>query len=282
MIQKRVSIVFNHHLAGASHAMGFECPEIAAQAAPGTFVMLREAQPRGYLLNRPFSIGNVDGNTIEIYYDTVGKATHAFAALHQGDELDVFGPLGTGFSVEPDAALRLLVAGGIGIAPFPFLAIELAKHRHGARTVVLAGYRASSHVILQKLFEQIGVAYEVATEDGSRGFKGFVTGLLEQKLGDASHRGDASRRLDEASGFVGLDTSVAVYACGPTPMLKRVAEITAARELFCELSLEQYMACGVGACLVCACRVRTPDGGGTYKMVCKDGPVFNAREVLFE
>lgn len=264
MIQKRVSIVFNHHLAGASHAMGFECPEIATEARPGTFVMLREAQPRGYLLNRPFSIGNVDGKTIEIYYDTVGKATHAFAALHQGDELDVFGPLGTGFSVEPEAALRLLVAGGIGIAPFPFLAIELAKHRHSARTEVLAGYRASSHVILQKLFEQIGVAYEVATDDGSRGFKGLVTELLE-------------RQLDENAG-----EPVAVYACGPTAMLARVAEIAAARDLFCELSLEQYMACGVGACLVCACRVRTPDGGGTYKMVCKDGPVFNAREVVFE
>jgi len=294
MIQKRVSIVFNHHLAGASHAMGFECPEIAAAAVPGTFVMMREVQPRGYLLNRPFSVGNVDGDTIEIYYDTVGKATHAFAKLDQGDELDVFGPLGNGFTLDQDVALNLLVAGGIGIAPFPFLAIELAKRKHAARTVVLAGYRSSSQMILEDLFDEIDVEYKVATEDGSRGFKGMVTGLLEQTLGDASPRGDAKPAggagavADEArasgtlAGFVQATRSVAVFGCGPTPMLKRVAEIASERELFCELSLEQRMACGVGACLVCACSTRTSDGGTAYKMVCKDGPVFNARDVVFE
>lgn len=264
MIQKRVPIVFNHHLAGASYAVGLECPEIAAAAAPGTFVMMREAHPRGYLLNRPFSIGNVDGDTIEIYYDTVGRATHAFAGLDKGDELDVFGPLGNGFSLDGDATLNILVAGGIGIAPFPFLAIELGKRKHAARTVVLAGFRTSHRAILKDLFEEIDVEYKLATDDGSRGFKGLVTGLLEREL-------DACKKKE-----------VALYACGPTPMLERVAAIAAERDLFCELSLEQHMACGLGACLVCACRTRTPDGATAYKMVCKDGPIFNAREVVFE
>ena len=290
MIQKRVPIVFNHHLTGASYALGFECPEIAAEAAPGTFVMMREVRPRGYLLNRPFSIGNVNADTVEIYYDTIGKATHAFAELDKGDELDVFGPLGNGFTLENGASLNILVAGGIGIAPFPFLGIELARRRHAARSVVLAGYRSSPNVILEELFEEIGVEYKVATDDGSRGFKGMVTELLEQEL-DA-HAKDkvsvATAYADEAqasgtlAGFVQATQSVAVYACGPTPMLERVAAIATKRDLFCELSLEQHMACGVGACLVCACNTKTPDGGHAYKMVCKDGPIFNARDVVFE
>jgi len=264
MIQKRVPIVFNHHLAGESYTLGFQCPEIAAAAAPGAFVMMREVQPRGYLLNRPFSIGNVDDDTIEITYDAVGRATRAFAELDKGDELDVFGPLGRGFTVRTDAAVNLLVAGGIGIAPFPLLAIELARRKHDARTILLAGYRSADRVILEDFFDEIAVEYKVATDDGSRGFRGLVTELLEHELDD--HR----------------NAKVAVYACGPAPMLKRVAAIAAERDLFCEVSLEQQMACGVGACLVCACKTRTPDGGDAYKMVCKDGPVFNAREVVFE
>jgi dihydroorotate dehydrogenase electron transfer subunit len=264
MIQKQVPIVFNHHLAGQTHALGFECAEIAAAAAPGTFVMMREVEPRGYLLDRPFSIGNVDGDMIEIYYDTVGKATRAFAGLRKGDALDVFGPLGKGFRLDTWAKVNILVAGGIGIAPFPFLAIQLAKHRPQARSVVLAGFRSAPLVVLEELFREIGVEYKVATDDGSRGYNGFVTGLLEQELG---------QRTGE---------KVAVYACGPEPMLKRVAEIALERDLLCEMSLEQRMGCGVGACLVCACATRTPDGGTEYKMVCKDGPVFNARDVVFE
>jgi dihydroorotate dehydrogenase electron transfer subunit len=264
MIQKRVPIVFNHHLAGATHALGFDCAEIAHAAAPGTFVMMRELRPRGYLLNRPFSIGNVDGNTVEIYYDAVGKATRAFAELDKGDELDVFGPLGRGFTLDTWAKANVLVAGGIGIAPFPFLAIQLAKHRPQARTVVLAGFRSAPLVVLEDLFGEIGVEFKVATDDGSRGYSGFVTGLLEEEL--AAHAGQ----------------KVAIYSCGPEPMLKRVAEIAAGRDTFCELSLEQRMACGVGACLVCACSTRKSDGGTEYKMVCKDGPVFNARDVVFE
>jgi dihydroorotate dehydrogenase electron transfer subunit len=268
MIQKRVPIVFNHHLAGASYAVGLECPEIAAEAAPGNFVMMREARPRGYLLNRPFSVGNVDGDTIEIYYDTVGRATSAFASLDKGDELDVFGPLGNGFSLDGDATLNILVAGGIGIAPFPFLAIELAKRKHAARTEILAGFRTSHSAILEDLFDEIDVEYKLATDDGSRGFKGLVTGLLESEL-DACKNACKKRE-------------VALYACGPTLMLERVAAIAAERDLFCELSLEQRMACGVGACLVCACKTRTPNGASAYKMACKDGPVFNARDVVFE
>jgi dihydroorotate dehydrogenase electron transfer subunit len=263
MIQKRVPIVFNHHLAGASYALGFECPEIAREAAPGTFVMMREARPRGYLLNRPFSIGNVDDDTIEIYYDTVGTATCAFAGLDKGAELDVFGPLGRGFTLETWAKVNVLVAGGIGIAPFPFLAIELAKRRPQAQTVVLAGFRSAPLVVLADFFEEIGVEFKAATDDGSRGYNGFVTGLLKDEL-------DAH-----------ADDKVRVYACGPEPMLQRAAQITAERNVPCEMSLEQRMACGVGACLVCACSTKTPDGGSAYKMVCKDGPVFDARDVVF-
>jgi len=266
MIQKQVPIVFNHHLAGATHVLGFDCTEIAHAAAPGTFVMMREVRPRGYLLDRPFSIGNVNGNTIDIYYDTVGKATEAFAELGKGDALDVFGPLGHGFTLDTWAKVNLLVAGGIGIAPFPYLAIQLAKHRPQARSVVLAGFRSAPLVVLEHHFGEIGVEFKVATDDGSRGYNGVVTGLLEQEL-------DAHASKHE---------QVAVYACGPEPMLKRVAEVAVARDAFCELSLEQRMACGVGACLVCACNTRRKDGGTEYKMVCKDGPVFNARDVVFE
>jgi dihydroorotate dehydrogenase electron transfer subunit len=264
MIQKRVPIVFNHHLAGASYALGFQCAEIAHEAKPGTFVMMREARPRGYLLNRPFSIGSVDNDTVGIYYDTVGTATRSFAELDQGDELDVFGPLGTGFTLDTWTRVNILVAGGIGIAPFPFLAVELAKHRPQARTVILAGFRSAELIVLEELFGEIDVEYKLATDDGSRGYHGLVTGLLEQELGEHT------------------DDKVALYGCGPEPMLKRIAEIAATRDLFCELSLERRMACGVGACLVCACAIRTPGGGTEYKMVCKDGPVFNARDVVFE
>ena len=132
------------------------------------------------------------------------------------------------------------------------------------RTVMLAGFRTSASIILEQLFDEVGVDYKVATDDGSRGFKGLVTALFDQEL-------DGN-----------VDKNVAVYSCGPEPMLKRVAEITAERGLPCELSLEQRMACGVGACLVCACSTKTPDGGTTYKMVCKDGPIFDPRDVVLE
>ena len=217
------------------------------------------AAPPELSLRRPFSVAGVRGrSTIELLVELRGRATRALAELPEGSTLDVLGPLGRGFSEPVEGQACTLVAGGIGVAGLRMLAERLAARR--TPTVVLVGARTREGLLAGLLPSGgEGGRYEidVATEDGTAGYRGTVTELLEARLG----------ALGEPR----------VYCCGPPGMIREVARIAERQDLRCEALLEEVMACGVGACRGCV--VETHDG---YRPVCSDGPVFDVSELVFE
>lgn len=229
------------------------CPEVAAIAQPGQFVHIL---PKGYGLRRPISIAgiNPEEGTLRLVFAIRGRGTDALADLNVGDRMDMIAPLGHGFTLFPEAEHVVLIGGGIGVPPM----LPLAKY-YGEKATAISGFRSFPQVVLQEDLEKYGAQTICCTEDGTAGaVKGFVTSPLEQLLSE------------------GVD---AVYACGPTPMLKAVAAVCLRTGTYCEISLEERMACGVGACLGCACQTKNADGETQFVHVCKNGPVFKAEEV---
>lgn len=234
-------------------------PAVAVAAVPGQFAMLKVSRGADPLLRRPISIHSVSGGTVSFLYEVVGPGTDLLSRMRPGDEIECIGPLGTGFDVKAAVPSRkhmklpVLVAGGIGVAPLFFLAKEFKKA--GAAPLVFIGARTKPLVLCAKEFRKLGCEVCVATDDGSAGFHGRVTALLEATI---SHE------------------PLFVYACGPRPMLSEIARIAAEDRYFCQVSLEAHMACGIGACLGCV--VNTQSG---FKRVCKDGPVFDSQEIIW-
>ena len=229
------------------------CPEIAELAVPGQFAQLLAP---GFFLRRPISICGIDktAGTIRMVFEVRGNGTEALSRLNAGDNIDLMAPLGHGFTKTEGKAV--CVGGGIGVPPMLGIA-----SLYGADAAVITGFRNAAAVILQEDFIAAGCETILCTDDGSAGIHGFVTAALEDHL--------QSKKAD------------IIYACGPTPMLKAVAGIAEKYGIRCEVSLEQRMACGVGACLGCACRTER-DGKEQFLHVCKDGPVFDAKEVRFD
>lgn len=235
-------------------------------------VLCRPPQADGPLLRRPFSIHDADpaGEQIALLYEIRGRGTAALANRRPGEELDLLGPLGKGFAIpdSPDMSL-LLVGGGIAVAPLYFLARFLAGRRSLERATVLIGARTSEMLLCKAGFGAIGADVKVATDDGTAGYHGFVTGLMHEYV----------ESINQAHPPM-------VYACGPMLMLAAAADIARVHNLACQVSAEAKMACGIGACMSCVIKVR-PDAqasGGSFKYarVCKEGPVFDAHEVIWE
>lgn len=245
-------------------------PQEFASATPGQFVMVRIGGGIDPVLRRPFAIFDIgttvpaqSGATPQVYfemlYKVVGKGTAMLSGLHDTDIVDILGPLGTGFNLGDDNEEKLLVGGGIGLAPLYLLATELVRRKSPVR--LFAGGRTRDDILCITEFQRLGVECYTATEDGSLGTQGFVTVALNKHL-------DA------------LPGRATIYACGPDPMLHALAKIAAARDIPCQVSLEGYMACGVGACLGCVTpgknhSPQTPD----YRCVCTEGPVFESSEL---
>ena len=237
-----------------------EAPEIAAAARPGQFVMAACGVERDPLLRRPFSVHDVteDGG-LDLLIREVGRGTALLAALRAGERVSVLGPLGRGFSLpgESEQGEIALVGGGIGTAPLLFLArrlLERGRAAEGVHVLVGAAHAAEAR-ILREDFLELGCPVHISTDDGSLGHHGFVTELLPLLPAGINR----------------------ICACGPRPMMAAAARFAEARGIACEVSLETRMACGLGACLGCA--VPVPGEPNRYRHVCKDGPVFNAREV---
>ncbi len=230
------------------------CPEVAQVASPGQFVHIRA---NGFTLRRPISICGIDKEkgTLRIVFEVRGEGTAELTRLNEGELIDMLAPLGHGFTVDGNLDKVILIGGGIGTPPM----LPLAKI-YGAKAVAISGFRNASAVILQDDFKRTGADTVLCTDDGSAGYHGFVTDPLAKEL---------------ENGGIGM-----VYACGPMPMLKRIAAMCAEKNVPCEISLEERMACGIGACLGCACRTKRNDEE-YFAHVCKDGPVFNAEEVLW-
>ncbi len=227
-------------------------PAIAALADTGQFVTVCCAP---YLLRRPISLAGFDSRngTLHLVFEVRGKGTAWLSEMKEGESIDLLGPLGRGF--EFFAGKRaVLVGGGIGTPPL----LPLAE-KYGSNAAAVIGFRSRSAVILEEDFREAGNEVTVCTDDGSAGFPGLCTDALTACL--------ARRSAD------------VLYTCGPRPMMEKVAKIAAEHAVPCYVSLEERMACGVGACLGCVCR--TKSGGKTgMSRVCADGPVFDAREVF--
>lgn len=236
--------------------LALQAPDVARHAQPGQFVNMRCSQTLDPLLRRPFSINRIDSSsgTISVLYKVVGRGTELLANIHRGDSIDVLGPLGTGFELKPQGRKVVLIAGGIGIAPFYPLAEQLVNTNFDVTCLV--GARCDEEFAELNDLAELGVKIYCATEDGSRGEQGRVTNLLENTL--------AKINFDMA------------YACGPNPMLAAIKQICNRAQLPLQLSLEQIMACGLGVCLGCTCGKENDDG---FLHVCTDGPVVWAQEV---
>jgi len=228
----------------------------AGRPEPGQFVMLGplKGDSTDPFLNRPFSIHRLSGSDrLELLIAVVGRGTRIIGTLEPGQRLSLLGPLGNGFSLPDPKRPALLVAGGLGVAPLFFLAEELCSQ--GARPRLLYGAGSVDLLVPTDGLQAQGGSVKLATDDGSAGFHGFVSGLLEEEP-------------EEPGAYLA--------ACGPMEMLKAVADVAESRKLELEVSLESRMACGLGACL--GCTVFLP--GGANRRVCCDGPVFLAREVF--
>ena len=245
---------------------------------------LRDAACRQIILRRPFSFSDVKliSNTppalsVEVLYRVAGPATLRMTTLKPGDHINIIGPLGNGFSVPARRNRAILIAGGMGSPPLQHLAEYLRAYHPDINVVVFAGARslddfpftvriADDGTAVPVEFARLGDRACVATDDGSAGFHGLVTELAAQWLDDNSP--DPAETI--------------IYACGPEVMLAAVARLAAAHAIDCQVSMERMMGCGIGLCQSCAVET-APDAADatTYKLCCKDGPVFNSKEVSF-
>ena len=253
IVQQLCIVQSCREVAAKTFLIRFNSPEIGASSQPGQFVNILAAETgEGPLLRRPFSISRVEKNIIDVVFHVVGIATNLLSRKRFGDRIDVIGPLGQPYHVNAEYDTALLVAGGIGLAPFPFLKDELLKR--GKRVETFAGFRNGGQVITDYLQN-----VHIATDDGSNGFHGNVVQLLEASLIQNKY------------------PKVKIFACGPTVMLKALTELAKGMNVCCELSLEGQMACGFGICQGCA--VERTESTARYALVCKDGPAFLSTEV---
>ena len=275
--QHLVVVSENVRLATDTYRIRIECPELAAKIVPGQFLMLRFPGCSDPILGRPFAVYDTVLNSagqpvgLDVAYLKVGKLTGLLAECQAGDPLDIWGPLGNGFSAEPVEHL-IMVAGGIGQTPFLSLGRQfLGGRQYGkikqlqpSQSVTLCyGVRREDLLAGADDFRDCGIDLRISSDDGSIGHHGLVTDLLQQTLDEKPE--DACR----------------VVTCGPEPMMQAVAKLAIDRGVPCEVSLETPMACGIGICFSCVVKTYQPDGGWDYKRTCVDGPVFEAGKIVW-
>ena len=248
------------------YRLRLSAPAIAAVAQPGQFMLVSCGTPLDPLLRRPFSIFTVEreAGAVTLFYRIAGRGTAILTALRAGSEVNIMGPLGRGFSLPAPDQPALLVAGGMGVAPLYFLAQELT--RHGCATQVFYGTPTANQLFFAPELSQDGRQLQLATDDGSAGRKGTVTALLADYL--------AALPPD-------VLTQARVFACGPQGMLRHLCELLKQVDVSGEISLEERMACGVGACLACVCKTKSATAW-QYSRTCVDGPVFPVAEVIWD
>lgn len=248
------TVISQEMLADGVYSMWIQTDKIGKEALQGQFVSIY-TKDSGKLLPRPISLCEIDREQgrIRLVYRVVGAGTKEFSSYQTGDTVEVMGPLGNHFPLKGKKAF--LIGGGIGIPPMLELAKQLEKETDCVKQMIL-GYR--DVLFLNKEFESYGDVY-VATEDGSVGTKGNVLDAIKEN---------------------GLEADV-IFACGPTPMLRAIKEYAITNNIECYVSLEEKMACGIGACLACVCKSKEVDHHTNVnnKRICKDGPVFLATEV---
>ena len=249
--KEQAVIISQEEIAPAIYSLWIKTDKIAQYAKAGQFISIY-CEDGSRLLPRPISICEIDKEdcALHLVYRIAGAGTEEFSQKQTGDYLSVMGPLGNGFPLKSKKAF--LIGGGIGIPPM----LELAKQLNCEKQIIL-GYRNSDMFLLDE-FKKQGKVY-IATEDGSVGTKGNVMDAIRENA---------------------LEADV-IYACGPTPMLRAIKKYAEENGIECYISLEERMACGIGACLACVCKSREKDAHSNVnnKRICKDGPVFLSTEV---
>ena len=239
-------LIKNEEIADGIFDWIVENPNLSKLAQPGQFAHVNVP---GKTLRRPISICDATENTLRLVFQVKGEGTEIMSKIKTGEEVEILAPLGNGFKIEKGKKY-CFIGGGIGVPPMLYAA------KQAENPLVITGFRDKSLVILQEDFKKNGAEVVLTTDDGSAGVHGFVTDVLKERLSD----------IDE------------VCACGPIPMLKAISEICKGK-VPCQISLEERMGCGIGACLVCACKTKL-NGEEGYTHVCKNGPVYNAEEVV--
>ncbi len=262
MYAQTIQLIQREQVGPDYHLLEFECPQIAAAAQPGQFVHIRVTGDWDPLLRRPFSVlrTNEAEGSFQVLMRSVGRGTQMLAEAQSGTKFDIMGPLGNGFALPSPEGEAVLVAGGIGVAPLIFLATVLHEPQSYRYARGLFGARSEDDLCCWLEFSGVCDEFNAMTEDGSAGDQGLVTDFLPPQL-------------ERGAGCV--------YACGPTPMLAEVARQCQSAQIPCYASMEQWMGCGIGACLGCVIPTHA-SGTQRYQRVCKYGPVFEAGVVDWE
>ncbi len=273
-----VEVIENVEMAAGTCRIRLACPELSSRIVPGQFIMLRLAGIDDPLLGRPLAMYEVvldsagEPWALDVVYLVIGKMTSRLARVRAGQAIEVWGPLGNGFSLEAVDHL-VMVAGGIGQTPFLTLGQEAlgrrtygdtGRHAGWAKQATLC-YGARNERLLAGVedFRAAGIDVRISTDDGSAGHHGLVTDLIEPLVRNTKG-------------------SCRIVCCGPEPMLKATAAVARQLGLPCQVSLETPMACGMGICFSCVAKVRDNDGGWDYRRTCIEGPVFDAEKILFD
>ncbi|MFC1494706.1 dihydroorotate dehydrogenase electron transfer subunit [Thermodesulfobacteriota bacterium] len=259
IVEKSIKIISNRKITSDTYLMELESAELAKESGPGQFVMVKVGDSTDPLLRRPFSISDADKNgTVKILYRIVGKGTKILSNKKRGEFLSILGPLGSEFKFPNSGQKAVLIAGGIGIAPIFFLGQSLKPGNFD----FLVGFKTFEEIIkVEDISGKQNFNVSMATDDGSFGYKGRVTDLLEETLKQYQKHPDI------------------IYACGPLPMLKQAALTARKHDISCQVSIETFMACGLGVCQGCAVKVTASESGTGYQRACKEGPVFDANEL---
>jgi len=276
MTQEKTTVLEHRVFQGEYRLLKLAAPVIGPLVQPGQFVHLRVPRLEDAVLRRPFSVFKADAESLSILYKAVGKGTEAMCSVESGEEVDLLGPLGTGFPLlrfsssggqvggqaSQNEITPVLIAGGYGNAALYLQAAVLPK-----KGIAFFGGRSAADILCVEEFEALGWEVRVTTEDGSLGTKGLVTAALDPWL--------------EEQGLGGRGQGAELFACGPNGMLKAVGDRALEKGFTAWLSMDRNMACGVGACLTCVIKRKT-ETGWEWARCCKDGPVFNAEEILWE
>lgn len=257
MIQEEAIILKHENFQGDYRILHMNAPKISPLVTPGQFIHLKVPKLNDRILRRPFSVYKADNNTVTLLYKPVGRGTETMITLNKNDVVDIIGPLGNGYPEAQPDTLPVLVAGGYGNAALYLKAKELQN-----KGVAFFGGQTAEDILCVKEFEELGWDVRCTTNDGSLGTKGLVTDAIKPWIKEQNI------------------SSLEFFVCGPGPMLHAIGNLATENNFTAWLSLDENMVCGVGACLTCVIKIKEADGW-KWARCCKDGPIFESREVLW-
>ncbi len=258
MKQEKTTVLEHDNFQGDYRILRLGAPAVGPLVKPGQFLELQVPHLGDRILRRPFSIYQADAEGVAILYKTVGRGTEAMISIQTGDSVDIIGPLGNGFPENGTGKTPVLVAGGYGNA-----ALYIKAKQSPVKGIAFFGGRTAEDILLVNEFAALGWDVRPATNDGSLGTEGLVTAAFDPWMAEQDVQ------------------NLELFVCGPNPMLKAMGDRAMEHNFTAWLSMDKNMACGVGACLTCVIKRKTEEGW-EWARCCKDGPIFESREILWE